>query len=353
MYRGLESFIATASYYQEGTLAEILMSEAFEELLRATSQGVPRLSIITNATLMNADRVAAIAGNLNLFCFSLDSHRADVYERLQGSRAQFETVVRTARELVARKKAIGSQFPLVQFGYTMCNENIMQFSEFCRFAAEIGVDRVVAIPLLRVGKLQTRVVRRRGFTFDYHEQVPAEQDVFLAVKNAKQEFQGSPLTVWESADQTGAGMAVNDRDLDEVEGPVCSIPWVTFFATTNGSVVHCMWGDGHRVGNWRVQGPHSVWNGPEMRRLRADFLKYGIAHPCVCSEYCPLMRRVRMFAQMAGEDSLLDDVRADWSQATRLLPFIRQAITNSARPRSWVMSDGKPEPLVDMSLRRD
>ena len=348
LYRGLEDSLATVSYFQEGTLGEILMVPRFEELLEATSQGMPRLSIITNATLMNSDKIEAMVGNLNLICISLDSHRADVYEKLQGTAKQFEKIVSGAKELVAKRNASGLGFPYIQFGYTMCSENIKQFGDFCKFAAEIGVDRVVAIPLLKVGRLETRVVKRKNFIFDYHEQVPAEEGIYLALKRAKAEFQASPLIIWESADQLGVGMAVNDREIDEVDGPVCSIPWVSFFATTHGPVAHCMWGGGYKVGNWRSQGPKSVWNCAEMRQIREDLLRFGIARPCLMSQYCPLTRRVRMFAERAGKGFLLEEALADWSKAPLLLPFIKQAVENTARSRAWVMRNGQRVRLADI-----
>lgn len=353
LYKGLEEFLETASNIQEGTQGEILMLPYFEELIEATSQGRPRLCIVTNATLMDEDKIEAMVGRVNAICISLDSPHAEGYGKLQGRPEQFEKVVSSARELVARRNASGSRFPLIQFGYTLCNENMEDFMDFCKLGAEIGVDRVVAITLLGVEGLEARKVRpvkRGGFSFIYREQVPAEEDAYRTVQRAKKEFEGSPLIVWTDIDQIAVTMCINDRELDLIEGPTCATPWTCFVPCPDGQVSHCVWGGGYKVGNWRRQGPKGVWNCSEMQQIREDFLKFGIARPCLMSQYCPLTRRVRMFAERAGKGSLLDEALTDWSKAPLLLPFIKQAIENTARARSWVIRNGKRVRLADIDL---
>ncbi len=353
LYRGLEDFLETASNIQEGTQGEILMLPYFEEFVEATGQGRPRLSIVTNATLMDSSKIETMVGRLNAICISLDSPHAEGYRKLQGRAEQFEKVVSNVRELVARRNANGSRFPLIQFGYTLCNENMEDFMGFCKFGADIGVDRVVAITLLGVEGLEARKaqpVRRKEFNFIYHEQVPAEEDAYLTVQSAKKEFEGSPLIVWTDIDQIAVTMCINDRDLDLIEGPVCATPWTCFVPCPEGNVSHCVWGGGYKVGNWRRQGPKGVWNCEEMQQIREDFLRFGIARPCLMSQYCPLTRRVRMFAERSGKGSLLDEALTDWSKAPLLLPFIKQAVENTARQRSWIMRDGTHIRLADIDF---
>ena len=353
LYRGLEGFLATASNLQEGTQGEILMLRHFEELVEATGQDRPRLSLVTNGTLMDSSKIEAMVGQINAICISLDAPHPEGYAKLQGRPEQFEQVVQSVRELVAKRNASGSRFPFIQFGYTFCNENAGDFLDFCRLAADIGMDRVVAITLLGVEGLKIRKSRpqkRKEFRFVYSEQVPREEDVYRMVQRAKREFEDSGMTVWTDIDQIAVTMCINDAELDVMEGPTCATPWTCFVPTPGGTTSHCVWGGGYKVGNWREQGPRGVWNGDEMRQIREDMLRFGIARPCLMSQYCPLTRRVRMFAERAGKGFLLEEALADWSKASLLLPFIKQAIENTARSRAWVMRNGKPERLAGMNL---
>ena len=351
LYRGLEGFLATASNLQEGTQGEILMLPHFEDFLEATGQDKPRLSIVTNATLMDASKIEAMVGQLNAVCISLDAASPATYSKLQGRPEQFEQVLQNVRALVERRNTSGSRSPFIQFGYTFCNENAEEFPSFCRMAKDIGVDRAVAITLLGVEGLEIRKARpqkRRDFRFIYPEQVPLEENAHRVVQQAKAEFADSGMTVWTDIDQIAATMCVDDGELDVMEGPTCATPWTCFVPTPNGVTSHCVWGGGYKVGDWRQQGPQGVWNGEELTQIRKDILRYGTSRPCLMSQYCPLTRRVRMFAERAGKGTLIGEALDDWSKAPQLLPFIKLAVEGTARSRAWVMKNGIPEPLADI-----
>ncbi len=352
LYKGLEDFLATASYLQEGTQGEILMLPNFKKLLEATSQSMPRLCIVTNGLLLNSNTIEALVGKLNAICISLDSHHAEVYEKLQGTAVQFKKLVRSVRELVVKRNDSGSRFPLIQLACTLHNENIKDFENFCKFAADIGVDRVVGLPLLNLDELKNRVVKRKNFIFNYRDQVPTQKHIYQKIQRAKTKFKTSPLIVWEMLDQLGVSMCINDEDLDAVDGPVCTIPWTYFCAGINGNVSHCVWCDAPGgIGNWRKQGPRNIWNNHRMQEIRADILKFGIAKTClVYGKGCPLVDRIRMFAKKSGKGSLLEEVKSDWSKAYLLLPFVWKAIENTARKRSLIMRDGVRIRLADIEI---
>jgi MoaA/NifB/PqqE/SkfB family radical SAM enzyme len=345
-YMGLEDFLITASYLQESSQAEALINPYFKELVHATSQGKPRLVFITNGIGLNTSIRKIIVGRTNSINVSLDSCKANTYEKLQGTAKQFETVVDNVRELAKIKRDSGKSFPLIQLNYTACRENIKEFEDFCVFAIEIGVDRVVLAPLQRWKHLMDRVVRRGNFIFRYHSQLISDEEVYEIVKKAKEKY-GSKITIFEPMDQLYSVVCFYDRDLERLQGPVCMVPWVTFFPTADGNVYLCTWLD-LIIGNWRLEGLRNIWNGHQIKRAREDILRFGIPRVCLKTNTCPLVRRIKTLAARSGEGEIIEGAKKNWEKkAEYLLPFISQAIKGTTRENAYVVRGKERVPLTD------
>lgn len=92
------------------------------------------LNFNTNATLMTGARIRELADRVHHLFISIDSHIPEVFERIR-VRAEFATVVRNIRDILAVSKDVG--FP-VDFVAVMMTENLPHLDGLVDFIADLG-----------------------------------------------------------------------------------------------------------------------------------------------------------------------------------------------------------------------
>lgn len=181
-----------------------------------------------------------IASGLDWLIVSNDAANAATYAkyRIGGS---FEQVVRNLRAIVARKKALGSRTPFVEWQVVPMRHNEGEIGDIVRLARDIGVDGV------RVKPCRLDKTKHAGVLGP----VPAERVAQWAPKN--------PALVHLATPEHPAYIDFH-----------CRFLWGMVSVYADGAMAPCCDTTSQRddLGNLFRQDFHEIWNGPAYVRAR-------------------------------------------------------------------------------------
>lgn len=129
--------------------AEPLTSPYFGEILKvAATYRVPDLLFITNGLRLTRDLVdLVIECGVTQIQFSVDGSTPATYESVRRG-GKLERLIENIRYLDARKKALVSATPRLQFNIVLMKSNIEELDGFVDLAEELGVEWIAARHLL-------------------------------------------------------------------------------------------------------------------------------------------------------------------------------------------------------------
>jgi len=119
----------------------------FLDIVRAFRDAGMQVGVCTNATTLNDEQIASLAGIGGVHCnVSLDGFRPESHGRFRGDRASFHTTIATVRRLAAAGLLQG----------LLCTPNSLaedsEYRELCEFAATHGAAYVLMNPLSSMGR---------------------------------------------------------------------------------------------------------------------------------------------------------------------------------------------------------
>jgi MoaA/NifB/PqqE/SkfB family radical SAM enzyme len=259
-------FFAAASGVELTGFGEILCHPQLVDCLRWFRSLGLAVAATTNGQRLTPEIIDAIVGEnlVDVLCVSVDAAAASTYERIR-RHGDFRRLRRNLQTLSTRR----ANGPLRLFlSFAAMEPNIRELPDFIRWAAELGVDRVVVQHVFEGP-------HTRGLGLQHHRDLARRL-----------------------LDEAGAladelGVALDGRNLYQ-HGAVgrpdnavkaCPFPWSHTFVKANRRVAACamVWEDldfGDLSG-----GLEQVWRGENYRRFREAMAGTAPPEPCVRCQY--------------------------------------------------------------------
>lgn len=183
---------------------------------------------------------ALVRSGLDWLIVSNDAATPETYAQYRIG-GDFELVMRNLRALVARKKALGSATPFIEWQFVPLRHNEHEMQDVLRLAAETGVDGVRFKP--------ARLDKTRNLTFA--GRIPIELDRQWAASDPALVHRPSPVHG-----------AFHDFH--------CPFLWASVAIFADGSMAPCCetTSPTHDLGNLFRDGFEAIWNGPAYERAR-------------------------------------------------------------------------------------
>jgi len=267
-------------------LGEPLLSPYLVDHVRLAKAHGIEVGFNSNATLLSRRRAdELVALGLDWLHVSVDGASADTYEGIRGG-ADFDTVLRNLRGLVAAKRDAGSAVPWVRAVFVAMRRNVGELADLVRLLHRVGVDE------LRVQNLSHtfsdtdpsgRFAGIRAFAAAEALWTGADAETtrtaFAAARDA--------------AADTGLTLRLPHLDASPAVGvagrPGCTWPWDAAYVTSRGVVQPCcmvMGDDRVALGDLAEQSFPEVWYGEPYRAFRRRLAADDPPEVCVgCALY--------------------------------------------------------------------
>lgn len=237
------------------------------------------LNFITNGLLFTRRYHEAIADATARVHFSIHSHRPEVHRRIMPG-VDYDTVVRNIRDAAELGDEHGSQ---ILIGAVVMASNVADLADYVKFAADLGVRRIVLqklYPWTKAfaeegldGRLPADEIRghvRRAL------ETAIDLGVFLET-NLDDAF-GDPRNV-NPQDSRFEVLQDNSHVVELFHPGFCISTATTIRVEWDGTVLPCC-RDQIVIGNLHEQSFPEIWNGEPMQRLRETFFRRELRPYC-------------------------------------------------------------------------
>lgn len=275
MPRAMWDELARTAFPRTSTICLSLMTEPFmtadvlERIQLVREHGVPFSEIITNGTLLSERNVRGlIDAQVTRVSVSIDGGTKEVFEHLRPG-ARFERVVDAVRRFRRIRAEVGASLPLLRINHVLSEPNVDRFGDFLALVEGLGPEEIAV-----------RTVERMS---DAEIQECSDPRFWRKVRRCREELA-------ELCRRTGV---VDSGYLRDRPGPIrvldstgsamtCQRPWNTLAIHPDGDVYPCMAWSRPPLGNLRTRTIWEIWNGPELRAVRQEFLRAKPGIDCHC-----------------------------------------------------------------------
>ena len=255
---------------------EVFVRKDFPELLRAIKARGRRCNIVTNGTMLFADKAELLVDQSSVLSagVSIDGigETHDLIRRLPGA---FERTVANLRGLSAYRSRRGRRFPVVDVKTVITSQNLAQLSEIYLLARDIGAD-YLTLSCLRTSELLFALPCRSSMADGAWREapVPLSEPVDLDLLRAQLEnlhrLAATARPALRFYPDYGEIPGIikyyaNEGTLADYE--LCRAPWTNIRVAPNGDVYPCL---AYRMGNIREQRLLQIWKGKALDQFRAE-----------------------------------------------------------------------------------
>ncbi|MDT8445844.1 MAG: radical SAM protein [bacterium] len=243
----------------------------FDDVIRNDS----KVFILTNGLLLKEKLVEhMIESGLEYLNFSFDGTTKEVYEKIRRG-SNFERVLANIQKIVEMKRKHGKKTPYLRMVFVGMRQNIHQFPDFVRLAAELGMDEAKLVHMVAYGhEMKDEIL--------YYDK---EKTNLLIDEGRKlAEDLGIALTLPEKFDLESPQKQVSESKPSGHRKP-CYRPWEELFVESDGKVRLCMLS--HEImGDLEEQPIEEIWNNERFQTFRATVNSENPISTCAaCPQY--------------------------------------------------------------------
>ena len=229
---------------------EPLLYSRFDELVRLCGACDTRPSVITNGTLLDANRCALMADNaFGLVKVSIDAGTAETYREIRGG--NFQKVMGNIATLAQARDRAGAALPRIEMNFVVMKSNVREIGRLATIGAAIGVDQINVYYMCAANE-------QSALDSVYFCQEYSDEQILKGLESAR--HAGIAINIPHLFSQQGAIQEIRDQ-------PVCHDPWKYLLVGMDGNCTVCC-GGFKGVGNLNEAGFQDVWNGKELQQLR-------------------------------------------------------------------------------------
>jgi radical SAM protein with 4Fe4S-binding SPASM domain len=248
---------------------EQLKASRWDEVFEIVSKFKIDISLVTNGTLFNTDRIKELIEAGVELNFSLEGASKESYEAVRGHRFNrfFDIIKETCEEKIKRP-GNGAK---VNLGFTVFYDNIREITDLICMAARIGVDRIIVThfaPWKESQRRQSLVYHKElcNRMLEKAKNLAAELDIRVDLPR--------PFSIVDSHKKPDP----QERKL----GKPCYHPWRSFSINEKGDVMPCCT-TSVVMGNLEKSSFDEIWNGSKYHKLRRTV---NSSHPLVFCRDC-------------------------------------------------------------------
>ncbi|MCC7264384.1 MAG: radical SAM protein [Candidatus Latescibacteria bacterium] len=255
---------------------EVFVRKDFPDLLRAIKARGRRCNIVTNGTMLFADKAELLVDQSSVLSagVSIDGigETHDLIRRLPGA---FERTVENLRGLSAYRRRRGRRFPVVDVKTVITSQNLEQLSEIYLLARDIGAD-YLTLSCLRTSELLFALPCRSSMADGAWREAPlplsepVDLDLLRAQLENLHRLAAAAKPALRFYPDYGEIPGIikyyaNEGTLEDYE--LCRAPWTNIRVAPNGDVYPCL---AYRMGNIREQRLLQIWKGRALDQFRAE-----------------------------------------------------------------------------------
>lgn len=233
---------------------EQLSASHWDDIFARVSKFNIDISLVSNSTLLNEERMRAMIDAGVEFNFSLEGINPETYESVRGNK--FEHFYRILTDACRGKKGTRSR---VNLGFTALRDNVNEIPQLLGIAAELGVDRVTITHFVpwEEGQRQKSLV--------YHKEL-ANQMLRKAHELAEDYKLLVDLPLPFTTDKIADNQAPPE-DMDSASLAPCYHPWESVSINEKGDVMPCC-ASGAIMGSLENSSFSEIWNNRKYQKLR-------------------------------------------------------------------------------------
>ncbi|MEW6359072.1 MAG: radical SAM protein [Planctomycetota bacterium] len=273
---------------------EPLLHPQFAEILSLIRERKLFCVIETNGTLLERYAGEIVRSNVNSVNVSILGPR-DIHDAICRVPGAFDRLSRGVRKIVEERRRAGRSRSLLKVVCAITPDNYTHLTEVVRLTQDFGAD-VLIFPLgwfttEALGKATDRLYRRifgcdcaswQGFAREEHgfdlDHLQDEIRSLYAMDTGDLYVKFSPSL---PLDQIAEYYEKPSR---LIGSRYCLFPWMLVDIRPSGDVVPCPDHPDYVAGNIKQQSLLAIWNGPKMRKFRAELSRRG-TFP-ICSRCC-------------------------------------------------------------------
>jgi MoaA/NifB/PqqE/SkfB family radical SAM enzyme len=261
----------------------LLYSHLPELLERYKHYRSDNLALTTNAQLLDDERSKLLVqSGVHILFLSIDTCDPEIYAgmRMGGSLDEAEAGIERVN---AWKDRLQSRVPHLILASTFMARNVPQLPAMVEFAAKHRIEEI-SVQLMEMENsalepesLEHHIPVTRRMLSEAEQRARTcgvRLIVHLAIQNLLA-VAGSESTIDSSAQLARTASLIGQKPLIEL----CRYPWMFLYIDTNGDVRPCCYAS-ICFGNLLRQDFQSIWNGPQARQMRQNFLDNVIPEAC-------------------------------------------------------------------------
>ena len=260
-----------------------------------------RLSIVTNGTLIDADRAKALVAmaprrltgrGLLLVDVSLEGI-GWLHDGIAGVPGSFDRTVAALAALSEEKRRAGKKYPLINMKTVVSESNVSELGKLYDLARELDLD--IFNPMV-YSEIEAHTIRFTGKSraeiscppkMDHNVDTGA-LDEQLNMIAEKEKRHGRPQLRFTPPDLPASDILRYYRRELDIADYECMAPWSFGVLSAYGDVLVCPY---IMVGNIREKPFRDIWNGAEARAFRTALKNKGIFEGCMgCCSMTPKHR---------------------------------------------------------------
>jgi len=253
---------------------EQLSASHWDEFFARVSKLKMDISIVSNATLLNSERIKAMVDAGVEFNFSLEGITGESYAAVRGYK--FEKFLGSLSETCQEKLRTVGTGAKVNLGFTAMSDNIKEIPQLLRTATQLGVDRVTVTHFVPWEESQ------RQKSLVYHKEL-ANQMFRKADELARELNLLVDLPMPFRTDE-GREPGSQSEDKSSVAFAPCYHPWNSVSINEKGDVMPCC-ATSIVMGNLEKSSFPEIWNNGKYRKLRKTVNSDA---PLLFCRYCGL-----------------------------------------------------------------
>jgi len=241
-----------------------LNKEIYQMIRYAKSKGVKNVSTFSNfLTVSEANIKEIVDSGLDEIVISIDGMDQATYEKFRVG-GNFTKVIDNMRFLVEEKKRKSSRKPIIEVQCLLTKDTERNLSGIYKFLSSLGTDRVAFKAL---------------FLYIRDFQHITEADLENAYRFLPQQEELRVYALEHDTMSWRFNCNVNS----------CTDLWRSITLTWDGKIIPCCfdWDAEYILGDITEESFARIWNGPNYRKLRIDFLKgnFNLCRNCPASVF--------------------------------------------------------------------
>ncbi len=285
LFEELGHFFEHAEEVVDCGYGEPFLNPNLEAVLNRISGMGAHFEMTSNGNLLERKNRSKLLGKDVLLYISIDAATDTSYRRFRDG--SLDRILKNI-EALSEERRDHNNLPKIAVSFIAMRSNVAEFETFLDRMVAVGVDGVKVRSLYANPHMTADISGQGSPGFNYQSEILPLADMLSFQDAAKISAKRKGVTLISDPDFC--------RELEEMDGPICTEPWQALYVLKRGLQPCCF--SRTPLAPWEQRGNRpliefvaEVWNGDLMKEIR-EALAAGEFHEiCKISGDCPIMKR--------------------------------------------------------------